>query len=122
MLKPWSCFERGELTGNTFNQIREPGGLLIAIGDRQDVDLDRHRGRGRQLVLAVSAEDRLRTYDDYLRVLDDLTRGPDRVFQLVAAHQPANPKTSERSSCDISPPIGETSRISTESVSTPVIT
>ena len=75
-----------------------------------------------EVVFVVRAEDRLRAYDDDFRVLDDLTRRPDRMFQLVAAHQPANPNTSERSSCDISPPIGETSRISTESVSTPVIT
>src|SRR5665811_1782653 len=63
--------------------------LLTAVdGDRQDVDLDRHRGRGRQLVLVVRAEDRLRAHDDYLRVLDDLTRRPDPVsYTHLRAHE-----------------------------------
>ena len=44
------------------------------------------------------------------------------MFELVAPHQSANPRTSERSPCDSSPPIPETSRISTESMSSPVRT
>src|SRR5215216_222874 len=114
--------ECGKLARDALDQVSKMRRLVVAIGDRQDVDLNRHGGVSRKLILAEASEDCLRADHDHLRSLDDLTSRPDGVFQLVATHQLAIWSTSIRSSCESSPPIGETSRISIESRSNPVKT
>lgn len=117
--------ERRELAGHALDEVGEPRRLLVVTRDGQDVDFTGAGGRIREAGLVVGAEDRLRSNDDHLRVTDDLARRADRVLQLVAAHQPArlrSRRTSSRSTSGNKPPIGETSRISIESRSRPVIT
>src|SRR4249920_2383454 len=114
--------ECGELARDALDQVSKTRRLVVAVGDRQDVDLDSHGGVSWKLILAAGSEDCLRPDHDHLRSLDDLTSRPDGVFQLVATHQLAIWSTSIRSSCESSPPIGETSRISIESRSNPVKT
>jgi hypothetical protein len=36
--------ERGELACDAFDEVGQPSGLVVGVGDREDVDLDRHRG------------------------------------------------------------------------------
>jgi hypothetical protein len=69
------------------DQVSKVRRLVVAIGDRQDVDLDRHGGVSRMLILVEASEDRLRADHDHLRSLDDLAGRPDGGFQLVATHQ-----------------------------------
>jgi hypothetical protein len=51
--------ERRELPGHAFDEVSQPRGLGVVVRDRKDVDLDRHRGFDRQLLLAERAQDRL---------------------------------------------------------------
>ncbi len=101
--------------GDSFDEISQAGGLIEAVGDRKDVDLDRHGGCRGQLRLGLGAEDRLRGDHDDLGLLDDLTGRAGGVLQLGSPHQPASGRTSRRCSSGSRPDMGETSRISMES-------
>jgi hypothetical protein len=59
MLKPWSFLEGGELAGDALDEVGQPGGLIVRVRDREDVDLEGHGGRGGELGLVVGPEDRL---------------------------------------------------------------
>jgi hypothetical protein len=77
------------------------------------------------LVLGEESEDGLGPDNDHSFVSDDLARRPEltnRMLKLVTSHQLTGPRTSDCCSCEGSPRMGETSRISTASVSSPVIT
>lgn len=109
--------ERRELSSDAFDDVGEASRLVVVVGDRQYVDLERHRRLRRKLILGVGAEDRLRADDDHLRTPNDLAGRTDGVLKLVSSHQPtiaSSSRTSRRSRLDSSPPIGETSRISIE--------
>src|SRR5262249_11326848 len=114
--------ERRPLAGDSLDQVSQAGGLVVVVGEREDVYLDRHGGFQRKFVLGKGSEDGLRADNDHGRVSDDLARRPKRMLELGASHRLASPRTSDRSCWLSSPPIGETSRICTESVSSPVIT
>ena len=72
--------------------------------------------------LPEGAKNGLRADHDHGMVLNDLAGGPDGVFELVAPHQAANPGPWTPLVLGSSPPMGETSRICTESGSSPVRT
>jgi hypothetical protein len=86
--------ERGQLPGDSFDQVGEARSFVVVIGDGEDVDLGGHGGCGRQLVLTEGTEDGLRADDDYFPPSDDLAGSADRVLKLVASHQLASWRTA----------------------------
>jgi len=112
----------GEALDAQRDEVGEAGSFVVVVGDGEDVHLDRHRGGGREVLLSERSKDRLRPDDDHLWAPDDHAGRADRVLQLVAPHQRARVSTSVRSSCESRPLIGDTSRISIDSRSRPVIT
>jgi hypothetical protein len=54
--------------------------FVVAVGDREDVDLGGHGGFGWELVLAEGAEDGLGSDDDHRWLANDLAGSADRVL------------------------------------------
>ena len=104
MLKPCSA-SNVRTHPRRLDQVSKTGRLVVAIGDRQDVDLDGHgRVRGKR-VLAEGSEDRLRADDDHLRSVDDLAGRADggshwsrRISWPSGARPCARPATAARPS------------------------
>ena len=86
--------ERGQLAGDSFDQVGEARSFVVVVGDGEDVDFGGHGRCGRQLVLAEGAEDGLGADDDYFPPSDDLAGSADRVLELIASHQIASWRTA----------------------------
>jgi hypothetical protein len=89
--------KRRPLPGDALDEVGEASYLVAIVDEREDVDLNGHRGLGRQLVLREGSKDGLRANYDHLGASDDLTCRPDRMLELVASHQLARRRISDRS-------------------------
>lgn len=87
-------FKWGELAGDSFDEVGEARSLVVVISDGEDIDLDGHGRRVRQLVLTEGTENGLRADDDYFPPSDDLAGSADRVLKLIASHQLAHWSTA----------------------------
>jgi hypothetical protein len=75
--------ELREFAGDADYKIGKSHGLIVVIGDGEDVDFERTGCERRKFVLGVRAEDRLRADNDHLGLAGDLTGGADGMLQLV---------------------------------------
>src|SRR5207248_11371197 len=94
---------------------------VIRIVEERDINLDRGGSGRRESVLGDGAEDRLTSDDEYVRIIGDLRRRPQHMFQLLTPHaarswrqhEAKEASTAWRSTSGSTPANGEFCRSST---------